>query len=256
MYEFVDSRDSGFINRRPAEAMQINGAYLEDSVRGYRTLAVSGRELLVGEAEIWVRGVASGGRLVKRSLPPRPLAVTYQIVAESNSAFREAFNQLNRALMVEEAKLIFEDEQDKYFIGTPSSAGEMPKGTNRIVSEFGIVCARPWKFGEMVTERLRFENPGSCESSCVIRVVFRTETRDYRIRHIEQSREIRVIWSFDAGDMLEIDTGRRLVTINGHERMTALDFRQPMFSIRPGENSLETSVPNNWTEIMYQSRWI
>ena len=256
MYEFVDSRDSGHINRRPAEAMQINGAYLEDLVRGYRTLAVSGRELLIGEAEIWVRGVANGGRLVKRSLPPRPLTVTYQIISESNFAFREAFNQLNRALMVEEARLVFEDEQDKYFIGTPSSAGDMPKGTNRIVSEFGIVCARPWKFGEMVTEGLRFENIGICESPCVVRVVFRAATRDYIIRHIEQKRDIRVIWSFDAGDVLEIDTGRRLVTINGHARMTALDFRRPMFSIQPGENSLEQSVPNNWTEIMYQSRWI
>ena len=256
MYGFVDTIDSEVIGARPSEAMQVNGQYVEDMVAGYRTLSVSGRELLGAEVDVLTKGMAAGGRFIRKRLNPRLLNVRYQLIANSNEDFREAFNHLNRALAVEEAILVFDDELDKHFIGTPGSAWKVPEGVNSIISEFEIVCAQPWKFGEEVREGVNFTNPGSCEAPCLIRVTFGANTRDYVASHSQQGRLIRVIWDFSVGDILEIDTGRRLVTINGNTRMTALDFRRPMFSIQPGRNTLETSVNEGWTEIAFRPRWL
>lgn len=256
MYGFVDTTDSGSVRIRPSEAMQVNGEYLEDLVPGYRTLSVSGRELHTAEVDVLTKGMVHGGRFIRKRLSPRHLTVNYQLLARSNGAFREAFNQLNRALAVEEAVLVFEDEQDKHFIGTPGSAGEVPEGVNKIVSRFGIVCARPWKFGEEVVEGLSLINAGSGETPCFVRVRFREATRDFTIRHVQQDKETRIAWEFGENDVLEIDMGRRLVTINNNVRMTAFDFRTRMFNIQPGVNTFETSVASSWAEIRYRPRWL
>ncbi|MFR8874996.1 MAG: hypothetical protein ACLVHV_17065 [Oscillospiraceae bacterium] len=46
MYTFTDTIEQPRGAERPAEALSIDGVWLEDVVPGYRTLYVSGRELL------------------------------------------------------------------------------------------------------------------------------------------------------------------------------------------------------------------
>ena len=50
MYNFTDTTEQAGKNSLPAEALQINGEYIEDLIEGYRTLYVTGREL--NETEI------------------------------------------------------------------------------------------------------------------------------------------------------------------------------------------------------------
>ena len=47
---------------------------------------------------------------------------------------------------MEEAELIFADEPDKFFIGTPSGRGDVPAGRNAITGEFDILCVDPFKY--------------------------------------------------------------------------------------------------------------
>ena len=49
MYEFVDTNKAGSKSSLPSEALQIDGAYIENLIDGYRTLYVTGRELLGSE---------------------------------------------------------------------------------------------------------------------------------------------------------------------------------------------------------------
>lgn len=147
MYNFKDATigasDGSLL---PSEALNINGSYIEESIPGYRTLNVSGREALSPEIETYKVGTRDGSGLKSKRYPHRSITVRYQLIASSPEDFREKYNQLAHILDVEDAKLIFADEKDKFFTGTPSSIGEVPQGRNAVVGEFDIVCLDPFKY--------------------------------------------------------------------------------------------------------------
>lgn len=146
MYNFVDTNGYAEGTALPSEALKINGAYLENKVTGYRTLYVKGREMLAPDIETYETGVRDGSTLQSKRFPARTITVGYQLIASSAEAFRAAFNALNAALDVEEAELIFADELDKFFIGTPFGRGDVPAGRNAVTGEFDILCADPFKY--------------------------------------------------------------------------------------------------------------
>lgn len=146
MYEFVDTIEASASDVLPAEALSINGEFIEDLIPGYRTLHVQGREALSPEVVSFTTGVRDGSRLKSKRYPERIITVTYQIAAESNEAFREAYNRLGAVLDVYEAELIFNDEPDKFFVGTPCTIDAVPPGSNIVVGKFEILCTDPFKY--------------------------------------------------------------------------------------------------------------
>ena len=144
MYKFIDTTE---VSERwlPSEALKLNGQYIEDQIAGYRTLNVAGREALSPDVATYNTGIRDGSKAKGKRYPERIITVKYQIIAESNEAFREAFNKLGRILDVENAELIFEDEPDKFFVGTPCAVSEVEPGRNAVVGEFEILCADPFK---------------------------------------------------------------------------------------------------------------
>lgn len=146
MYNFVDTNGYAEGTSLPSEALKVNGVYLENTVAGYRTLYVKGREMLAPDTKTYETGIRDGSALQSKRFPARTITVGYQLIASSAEAFRSAFNALNAALNVEEAELIFADEPDKFFIGTPFGCGDVPAGRNAITGEFDILCADPFKY--------------------------------------------------------------------------------------------------------------
>lgn len=146
MYKFIDTTEKSEGNILPSEALKINGEYIENQIKGYRTLQVKGREALSPEFETFSTGNRDGSTLKYKRYPERTITVTYQLIAESNEAFREAYNQLCAILNVTDAELIFEDEQDKYFTGTPCAMGDVTPGRNAVIGEFDILCTDPFKY--------------------------------------------------------------------------------------------------------------
>lgn len=146
MYNFVDTIEVSEGTMLPSEALQLNGEYIENIISGYRTLTVSGREALSPELTTIETGIRDGSVLQNKRYPARIIVVKYQLIAKSNEDFRAAFNQLGSILNVEEAELIFNDEQDKFFIGTPSALGEVEPGRNAVIGEIEFVCADPFKY--------------------------------------------------------------------------------------------------------------
>lgn len=145
MYEFVDVSGSSSVKNMPSEALKLNGEYIENLISGYRTLHVKGRELLSCEIDDYQIGNTDGSQYRGKRYPARVITVTYQLIAESDTAFREAFNKLNSLLDAEEATLVFYDEPDKYFIGTKASNSEITPGRNSIVGEIEFYCSDPFK---------------------------------------------------------------------------------------------------------------
>ena len=146
MYKFVDTIETSEGVSLPSEALMLNGEYIENLIEGYRTLTVEGREALSPEISTFETGIRDGSAFKGKRYPARIIKITYQINAATNEAFRDAYNKLAQILDVTDAELIFNDEQDKFFIGTPSLIGEVTPGRNAVVGEFEILCLDPFKY--------------------------------------------------------------------------------------------------------------
>lgn len=164
MYDFIDVTEVSGGVILPSEALQINGEYLEHLVPGYRTLHVQGREALSPDVVSFTTGVRDGSTIKSKRYPERILTVTYQLIAESSEQFRAAYNTLASALDVENARLIFGDEPDKFYVGTPCIIDAVPPGKNAVIGDYEILCADPFKYSVLEYEA----NPDPDASSILI----------------------------------------------------------------------------------------
>lgn len=146
MYKFVDTTERQEEQILPSEALNFNGVYFENVIPGYRTLYVSGREMIETEITDLDTEIMDGSRYRRKRYKPRTITVGYQLIAKSNAEFRNAYNKLNSLLDVAEAKLIFLDEPDKYYVGTKVNAGDVPHGRNAITAEIEFYCSDPFKY--------------------------------------------------------------------------------------------------------------
>lgn len=125
-------------NQRPAEAMLIDGHYIEDLIPGYSTLQVSGRELLSQSIEKQTIGKSDGEFIQYVRNPSREIVVGYRLAAADNLSFRQAFYKLNDILHGENHQVSFNDDPSKYWIATFSDIEDVPKGRNAITSSFTL----------------------------------------------------------------------------------------------------------------------
>lgn len=147
LYDFIDTTSNiSAGNYLPAEAMSFNGVYLENEIDGYRTLSVQGRELASSSINDIEINSKDGTRYKSRKYDPRIITVKYQLISKSNSEFRKAFNKMNSIFAVEQAQIIFNDEPDKFFIGTTQGNHEIEGGSNSVIGEIEIYCADPYKY--------------------------------------------------------------------------------------------------------------
>ena len=164
MYTFVDTIEHSEGTILPSEALKINGEYIENLISGYKTIGVTGREALSPDVVSYSTGVRDGSTLQSKRYPERIIVVKYQLIAKSNEEFREAYNKLAAILNVENAELIFNDENDKFFIGTPCIIGEVESGKNAVIGDFEILCTDPFKYSVIEYEA----EPNLDESSVLI----------------------------------------------------------------------------------------
>lgn len=146
IYKFTDTDKRATPGNLPGEALFINGQAIENLIDGYRTLYVKGRESMSAEINLAEQGRANGSAFNYKRYPERTITIGFQIIAKTNEEYRKKFNALGGILNVEEAQLIFNDELDKYFTGTPGEISEIEGGSNKVVGEFNIICADPFKY--------------------------------------------------------------------------------------------------------------
>jgi len=145
MYSFIDTTKYYATNNFPAEALSINGVYLEDEISGYRTLQVTGREIMEAEVSNKQIGISNGADYQYKRIPTREITVKFSLRSSSAEDFREKFNKINEILDQEEATLIFYDEPDKYFTGTKSSVKIPDGGLLNVTGTFTFLCSNPYK---------------------------------------------------------------------------------------------------------------
>ena len=125
-------------NQRPAEAMLIDGQYIEDLIPGYSTLQVSGRELLSQSIEKQTIGKSDGEFIQYVRNPSREIVVGYRLAAADNLSFRQAFYKLSGILHGDTHQVSFNDDLSVYWNAVLTDVDDVPKGRNAITSSFTL----------------------------------------------------------------------------------------------------------------------
>ncbi len=194
MYNFVDTvNHNSNVGILPAEAVSINGTYIENKIEGYQTLYVTGRELLESEVLEKRIGNADGAEYQGKRSVSRIITVTYRLMAGTPRAFREKFNALNLMLNQEQIKFVFNDEPDKYFIGTKSTIDEVPGGRLNVIGSFDIYCADPYKYSVVEKTFNAAKNSSGILEATIVNNGTEAVPIDYTITHKSENGYIGIV---------------------------------------------------------------
>ena len=140
MYDFRETTPFAGADKKqyPAEAMKIDGQYIEDLIPGYQTLQVGGRELLKQDAKSNPIGISDGEMLEYVRNPSREITVGYQLIAADENAFRTAFYKLSGILHGGTHQVSFNDDLSVYWNAVLTDVDDVPKGRNAITSSFTL----------------------------------------------------------------------------------------------------------------------
>lgn len=127
------------------EAVSIDGKFIEDILPGFSTIKTSGREALTANVEASTIGRNSGEMLRYTRYPSRTITIDFVLEGSSLSNLREKLNQLNGILTAKEHEFIFNDEDDKLFVGVPTVQNEVDDFKNACGGKISIYCAYPFK---------------------------------------------------------------------------------------------------------------
>lgn len=152
LYEFVDTNAVGGTSL-PSEAMNFNGNFLEDLIPGYRTLSVSGREVLSTEINAMKINQVPGMYIFGTTLPERIITVRYQLLAKTPKDFMLKFRELmavlnNRSPLgypIENTTFSFNDEPEVMYFGMLGDIENPPAGQLYVVSTYQLYCGDPFK---------------------------------------------------------------------------------------------------------------
>lgn len=263
MYNFIDVNDFQDEIILPSEAMNFNGVFLENEVPGYRTLYVSGREMLASELEFFDQGKRHGKVIKNRHFPERVITVGYQLMSPTVFDFRLAYNKMAKILNVNEAKLIFTDEPDKYFIGTLTSIGDVDPGKLCITGELEFTCADPFKYSVKeksydLSEKTIVYYEGTQDCYPEIRwklnsnagyVAVYKENAENIIQIGNPSEQNGSGNTFQTGDIVIAQCSNAEITLNNRKAdgLGALGNTWESFFLSPGENTIGALV-SGWSK--------
>lgn len=245
MYSFVDTTDTGS-TQLPSEALKLNGEYIENQIDGYRTLYVTGREILSQEITTYEAGVRSGSELSNRRYPARIITVGYQLIAEDNEAFREAYNTLNALLDVEDAEMIFADEPDKFFRGTPSGAGDVDPGRNAVTGEIEFTCTDPFKYSVV-----EYEVSPSADDDTTFLIDYHGTQKSYPKFEVafaeENESDAALTGKGDCGYVVFMNEDQKVIQVGDPEETDGETYAKSQTLVNQTFNKWDSSVTKNWS---------
>lgn len=268
MYQFVDTVESGSESEFPAEAMSVNGIYIENEIDGYRTLQVIGREQQESEVGEMQLGNFDGARFLYKRDEPKDIRVVFQMLSGSPSEFRSKFNQLNNILSQEEAELRFADEPDKFWVGTRISGPEVDGGQLNVVGEFKMHCSDPFKYGAEISvpvgtvDSKAITVQGIVETPCIIEITPPNAITSFTVKGaardpVTGEAEDIVVKNLSSGKTVIIDGEACTVTEDGANKYADTEMWE-FPTLLPGSNTLtfvSSSVACSVT-IKYKPRYI
>lgn len=144
MYSFKDTTEHGMaVPTLLAEALSIDGEYIENKIQGYRTLAVSGRESLEYDVTDEARPIGIDGmEYYGKRQPDRRITVKFSLRADTATSFMARYRQLKNFCQGDR-ELRFADEPNAHYVGTLVSVDEPDPGQVSAVGSMEFYCADP-----------------------------------------------------------------------------------------------------------------
>jgi len=209
MYDFRDPTDNT-TSSTPllAEALSIDGEYIENQVTGYRTLSVSGRESLEYDVTDQDRPLGIDGmEYYGKRQPSRTITVEFFLQADTAADFMVRYRALKSFCKGDNRELRFADEPNAHYVGTLVSMDEPDSGMLSVVGTMEFYCADPHLIADEITEVTAVLENGvltahvNNEGSAVVYPV-------YRINHISENGYLGIVHSdgvFEMGNREEVD---------------------------------------------------
>lgn len=245
MYSFIDTIESQGSADLPSEALKLNGEYIENQIEGYRTLYVAGREILSQELTTYETGVRDGSNLSYRRYPSRTITVGYQLIAEDNESFREAYNKLNALLDVEDAEMIFADEPDKFFRGTPSGAGDVDPGKNAVKGEIEFTCVDPFKYSVQ-----EYEVSPTADDGTTFVIDYQGTQKSYpkfEVDFAKQNESDGALSSnADCGYVVFMNEDQKVIQVGEPEETDGETYEKSQTLVNQTFDKWDSSVTKNW----------
>ena len=245
MYSFVDTTESPGGTQLPSEALKLNGEYIENQIDGYRTLYVTGREILSQELTTYETGIRDGSNLSYRRYPSRTITVGYQLIAEDNESFREAHNKLNALLDIEDAEMIFADEPDKFFRGTPSGAGDVDPGKNAVTSEIEFICTDPFKYSVQ-----EYEASPVADDGTTFVIEYEGTQKSYPTFEVsfadQDESEGTLTGNGDCGFVVFMNEDQKVIQVGEPDETDGETYEKSQTLVNQTFNKWDSSVTKNW----------
>lgn len=207
MYDFKDTTQATETTSfRPAEAISISGVFLDEAIPGYRTLWVSGREPLDMDYES--ERIGNTFKQIGHYQQIRILTIGYQIIAKTASELVNIQNALNGYLNFKDSRILFNDEPDKYFIGSKSATEAPPSGVLAYHATFDIVCTDPHKYSVVGKNFAFTPNADGILEATIINDGTDWTTVDYTITHNHENGFLGIVSEYGAiqlGRISEVD---------------------------------------------------
>lgn len=274
MFEFVDGGtpniDVEVVKKYPSEMVVFEFGALEDLIEGYRTLTVSGRELL-GKSVNYsqIEGV-DGAVFNGANYGVRVLEVKYLLSGKNSRELLKKVNILNRKIRKPNMKFVIADEPEYFYIGTVQSNGNPEPGLLSYVGSFEIVCTDPFKYtnsvlGYTANETINMRTiglniPEECDIDLLNMEILPLSTQssqiievppvidiDYIDTDLGVSKRYKIILKdtvigglISEEDPLLLDFENRMVTLEGVENINFKDWRSHFEEVRLSSESLIT----------------
>lgn len=130
-----------------------NGYTLDDELDGFRTLNVSGREVLSYEYSTNDRPKGQAGVVIDgKKLPGRLITVQYQMLANDALDLQLQYRRLHAILDTDQDVIVrFTDTPDVQFYGQIVGFDDVPPHSNSVVSSLEIFCQDPYLYDRQET---------------------------------------------------------------------------------------------------------
>lgn len=133
------------MGKKTKKAMTINGDYIEDLIPGYTTLSVTGRESLAGSLST-VDKIGDGSIFSSRRYGSRTLSISFVIQKNTEIELRNALELLANVVDVRNARIIFDDEPDKYYVADLGDTFDFNITLGVATGTFNLFCGDPFKY--------------------------------------------------------------------------------------------------------------
>lgn len=221
----------------PSVAMKFNGIYLEEHLDGYRTLNVSGREMMNYDIQSDRRTSGDGSIRYGKNRPSRIISVQYRLVSDTPEQMQRKYNELRRLLHTEGIVPIeFLDEPNTVYFGEFQSAEGVPDDRLTVVSRFTLFCPESDKYGQLITTNGAVTiNTFYKTLPEKITVTTTSTTNSVDISNGTQTIQLR--GELNSGSVIKVDIKEQMVYVNGNERLDLIDLHSDFenFELKNGQ---------------------